>query len=68
MAVAISGCVITKQNDTTMKYKKKCDKCGFVESIEHNTQLVKHSSTKHTSSFRCPKCKTMNKVIIQGEK
>ena len=65
MAVGVSGCVVTEQNSMTMKYKKKCDFCNYVESGQTLTSLVKPGQRSQTV-FRCPKCGKNNTVLIQG--
>lgn len=66
MAVAIQGAVILEQKGNMMKYCKKCERCGFVESnIKTNTQQP-GSHGKLTTSFQCPKCKNNQRVEIQG--
>jgi len=30
MVVAEQGCIIVEDKGTLMKYKKKCEKCGYV--------------------------------------
>lgn len=65
MATALTGCVIVEQNNMTMRYKKKCEMCGFLESGQTLTALIKPGS-KLSSAFLCPKCKRQNKILIQG--
>ena len=65
MAIALTGCVVVDQNKMTMRYKKKCEMCGYLEPGQTLTALIKPGS-KYSSSFLCPKCKKRNNVIIQG--
>jgi hypothetical protein len=64
MAVSIQGAVILEQNDTRVRYKQKCDKCGEVKPGATTTSVSKFSS--YNSSFKCNKCKNMQKVVIKG--
>ena len=65
MSTALSGCVITEETATRLKYKKKCDKCGHLLPGETvGVPVRKH--TKKNSSFVCLKCKARNKLVIQG--
>lgn len=32
MVVAEQGCIIVEDKGTMMKFKKKCERCGFVET------------------------------------
>lgn len=65
MSTALSGCVITEETAMRLRYKKKCDKCGYLLPGETaGTPVKKH--TKKNSSFICPKCKAKNKLVIQG--
>lgn len=66
MAIAISGCVITKQDTTMMSYVKKCESCGYVQPGQTTAALIKSKGSKFTSSFMCPKCKKTQKIVIQG--
>ena len=63
MAVAISGCVITDANGAYIHYKKKCDKCGYLELGQPHGLCF---NSKYESSFRCPKCKYESKVLIKS--
>lgn len=65
MAVAISGCVITKQDTRMMTYVKKCESCGYVLPGQTTTALVR-KNVKRASSYLCPKCKKTQKIVIQG--
>lgn len=66
MAVVIQGAIIFEEKGNMMKYCKKCESCGFVESnIKTNVQQPGPRS-KLITSFRCPKCKNNQKVEIQG--
>lgn len=65
MAVAISGAVIIEQKGSQMKYKKKCEKCGWVDNSTNFGGAPSKNSTL-TSSFTCPKCRNNQKLAIQG--
>lgn len=66
MAVALSGAIIIKQEGTRIIYKKKCEKCGTVQSGSNTTSVSKSSSSTLTSSFRCIKCGNNQRIAIQG--
>lgn len=63
MAVAISGCVITDEKGSYIHFKKKCDKCGCLESGQPHGLCF---NSKYESSFRCPKCKQVSNVLIKS--
>lgn len=64
-AVALQGAVIIEQQKTSLKYKKKCEKCGWVENGT-SSMFVPSKGSKTTTQFMCPKCKNSQKVTIQG--
>jgi len=65
-AVALKGAVIIEQQGTRMKYKRKCEKCGWVDNSTISTSVPSKNS-KSTTSFSCPKCRNNQKVEIQGQ-
>lgn len=65
MAVALSGAVIIEQKGSQMKYKRKCEKCGWVDSSTVSTSAPFKNSTT-TTHFFCLKCKNKQKIVIQG--
>jgi hypothetical protein len=66
MPVALQGAVIVKQNGLQISYKRKCEKCGYLENSTVSTSAPSTKSSKSTSSFRCPKCGNQQKIEIQG--
>lgn len=66
MVVAEQGCIIVEDKGTLMKYKKKCEKCGYVETGGGTLTTAPRQFQKRTTSFKCPKCKNMQKVVIGG--
>lgn len=70
MAVALSGCVIIKQDNrgssSSIVYKKKCEFCGFVENSTTSTSVSNSRGSTYRNSFHCPKCKKNNSIQIQG--
>ena len=66
MVVAEQGCIIVEDKGTLMKYKKKCEKCGYVETGGGTLTTAPRQFQKSTTSFKCPKCKNMQKVVIGG--
>lgn len=64
-AVAISGCVILKDDGKRVTYLQKCDNCNKKGS-EHSLTL--YPGGRYTTSFKCSKCKTKNKVEIIRKK
>lgn len=65
MAVALSGAVILDQSGTRLKYKRKCESCGWVDGGSVSTSAPRKGS-KVTSGFQCTKCKAKQKIVIQG--
>ena len=61
MATAIQGAVIAGEKGPTVDYYRKCESCGYVSSSKYNTANL---YTRYKSSFRCPKCKNDQKIII----
>ena len=57
-----SGSVIIGQDGSRkVKWKKKCNYCGNLESTTHNSS---RSSGSLRTTYRCNKCKKMSDVII----
>jgi len=66
MAIVLQGAVIISHENQKLKWKKKCEKCGWVNN-SYTLQGFTHSpSVTFNSSFICPKCKNRQKVIMQG--
>ncbi len=52
--VTISGGVVSKQNNTSVTFRLKCDKCGHMEESE-STVTVTLGLTEVTTK-KCPNC------------
>jgi len=68
MPVALSGCVIVKQdpNGTRVTYKKKCEQCGWLDGGSTSTTVSGTSILR--TGFTCPKCRVRREIRIQGTK
>lgn len=64
MAVGLTGCVIVEDRGNIFKYQKKCDACGYLVPGATLTGAGAKGS-KLSTSFRCPKCGKMVKVLLQ---
>jgi hypothetical protein len=64
-AVALTGAVIIEQKGNTIRWKKKCEKCGWVDSSTTSQSAPSRNATS-SSGFSCPKCKNRQNVKIQG--
>ena len=69
MAIAIKGCVITRDygdGTKSMRYKKVCEKCGYTDPTEgqHTGGLGK--GNKFKGHFKCKKCGNNQEIIIEG--
>ena len=62
MATAIEGCIVLGMDGNLVRYQKKCEKCGYVDSSKLKTGTV--FTTWH-GSFNCPKCKNHQKMTIK---
>ena len=51
MVVAEQGCFIVEDKGTLMKYKKKCEKCGYVETGGGTLTTAPRKFQKRTTSF-----------------
>jgi hypothetical protein len=60
---AISGAVIVGQEGDTVKYQKKCEACGKVDSVTQ--PWTSSSGGTLSTSFYCPKCKKLQKLAIK---
>jgi len=63
MAVAISGCIIVR-NNANVEYQDKCDKCGTL-GLKHVAGIIPKGKIYENSAL-CKKCATRFKVKIQG--
>ena len=64
MAVAVSGAVIVEQA-RALKYRKKCEFCGHVES-GCTIRALPRKGTVIKEQFTCVKCKKKVPIVIQG--
>jgi GYF domain 2 len=62
-ATAVRGAVIISQNGETVRFKKKCAKCGY-QSASNATVPVGNEDIRR--SFFCPKCQRIREIVIQG--
>jgi hypothetical protein len=62
-ATAVSGAVIVGQDEESVRYRKKCSKCGHTSSAI-TTMPIRNEVTR--TSFYCPKCRKLRDVVIQG--
>jgi hypothetical protein len=60
--VALTGAVII-EDGSTIQYKHKCEKCGWVENGTH--RCAAPSAGYLASSFLCLNCKQTQEVKIQ---
>ena len=58
--IAIAGGVISKQNGSSITYKLKCEKCGFIEHNENTVTVTK--GVTEVSTKKCSSCGN-NQVI-----
>jgi hypothetical protein len=64
-AVALSGAVVVENNGAMIRWKKKCEKCGWVDGSTTSQTSPSRNATTSTS-FSCPKCKNHQSVKLQG--
>jgi outer membrane biosynthesis protein TonB len=62
-AVVVKGAVITYQDGSSVKYRKKCSVCGFEDHLWNSMPILGGTTT---STFFCPKCRKVRPVEIQG--
>jgi len=61
-ATAIKGCDVVSQDGTYARYRKKCTKCGHIDSACH-TLVIANRRIK--VQYFCPKCRKSRVVEIQ---
>jgi DNA-directed RNA polymerase subunit M/transcription elongation factor TFIIS len=61
--VGSSGAVILGQDGTSVRYRKKCPKCGYEDS-SMKTMAIR--SGVNRDRFFCQKCRKLQQVEIQG--
>lgn len=66
MAIALKGAIIIAEKGTTMVYKRKCEKCGWIDTSTVQATAPSSRNAKTSSSFSCPKCRNRQSVEIQG--
>lgn len=48
-----------------VKYKRKCDNCGYEDSKEHKfCSVLKNGSTLDIDNWTCPQCGKLRETII----
>jgi len=52
--IAITGGVISKQKGSSITYKLKCEKCGFIEQDENTVTVTK--GVTEVSTKKCSGC------------
>lgn len=65
MAVVLSGAILIEQKGSQIKFKEKCEKCGWISSSTVTMGAPSKNSIS-SSYFLCPKCKNNQKRAIQG--
>jgi hypothetical protein len=62
-ATAVRGAVIVGQDGGTVRYRKKCVKCGCEDSC---TRAMPIKNGLSRDDFFCPRCRNNGEVVIQG--
>jgi len=62
-ATALRGAVIINQDGESVRYKKKCTKCGHEDQSRIGMRIRQGVTSEH---FFCPKCRKSCAVAIQG--
>jgi hypothetical protein len=62
-AIAAKGAIIVGQDGTSVRYRKKCIKCGYEENST-NRMPIRNGTTRVT--FFCRQCRKLQPVEIQG--
>jgi hypothetical protein len=65
MAIALTGAVIMEQTGGLLRYRRKCEACGYVEGGSTTTSAPSVNATS-VSSYTCMKCRSRTEVRIQG--
>lgn len=65
-ATALSGAVILSQGEGKMTYRRKCERCGALQSGQVTGAVPSRGSTL-TSSFTCQKCRESQKLSIAAQ-
>jgi hypothetical protein len=61
--LGVKGAVILSQDGQVVRYRKRCVKCGQVDTSVA-TALIRHGITR--ADFYCPKCRKTHPVEIHG--
>jgi hypothetical protein len=64
-AVALAGAVIVESKGAMIRWKKKCEGCGWFDGSTANQTAPSRNATA-SSSFSCPRCKNHQTIKIQG--
>jgi hypothetical protein len=61
--VGLKGGIILSQDSHVVRYRKKCLKCGYLDSSVA-TALIRYGVTR--GDFYCPKCRKTQPVEVHG--
>jgi hypothetical protein len=61
--LGLTGGVITSQDGQVVRYRKKCLKCGYMDT-NVATALIRYGTAR--ADFYCPKCRKSQPVRIEG--
>ena len=66
--ITISGGIISKQNGTSVTFKAKCDKCGYIDPAETTITVTK--GVTDVSTKLCQSCgnNQITKIKHQADK
>jgi hypothetical protein len=59
----IKGGILSSQDGTTVKFRKQCPKCGYLDT-SITTMLIPNGCAR--PNFFCPRCKRGQQVEVQG--
>ena len=60
------GAIVIREDERGVHWRKKCDRCGFVDSSTHISNKLQPHTTLRAGSFCCPKCSHQSEVAIYG--
>lgn len=61
-----SGAIVVFDDGKTLKWRDKCEGCGFVSSVIHVSSSPSSGTQVHHGMYRCERCGHSSQITIYG--